>query len=291
MVSSERVALNPVDRLLGLYLTFLTLVIVARGGVGGATGWLLAAHALFGILLILFTRLQPSARAGRVLHDLYPLILVIGLYAEIGILNATVDPSSILAADHRLQGWEEALFGTQLSYEWIRRAPSVFWSTTLHLAYMGYFPIVAIGPLLLAVRGQREQVRWVLLVTMVAYVMCYTVFALWPVGGPNYAFPHPTGPVRDVWSARATYGVLAQGSSFGAAFPSSHVAAAVAAVAALWRFWRPLALLLVIPATLLVIATVYCQMHYAVDVVAGLAVAVAALAIGWRVPVTQPITA
>jgi membrane-associated phospholipid phosphatase len=288
MVSSERVALNAVDRLLGLYLAFLTLVIVARGGVGGATGWLFAAHALFGILLVLFTRLRTGARVGRVLHDLYPLILVIGLYAEIGILNAAVDPSSILAADTRLQGWEEALFGAQLSYEWIRRAPSVFWSATLHVAYMGYFPIVAIGPLLLEARGQRERARWVLLVTMVAYVACYTVFALWPAAGPNYAFPHPTGPVRDVWSARATYGVLAQGSSFGAAFPSSHVAAAAAAVAALWRVWRPLSLILVLPASLLVIATVYCQMHYAVDALAGLAVAAAALAIGWRVPVGEP---
>ncbi len=291
MVSSERVALNAVDRLLGLYLVFLTFVIVARGGVGPATGWLFAAHALFGILLVLFTRLEPRARVGGVLHDLYPLFLILGLYAEIGILNAATDQSSILAADDRLQSWEEALFGMQVSYEWIRRAPSVFWSAILHVAYLGYFPIVVIGPLLLELRGQRAHARWVLLVTITAYVACYVVFALWPVAGPNYAFSHPTGPVRDVWSARLTYGVLAEGSSVGAAFPSSHVAAAVAAVAALWRVWRGLALFLVIPAALLVVATVYCQMHYAVDVVAGLGVAAAALAIGWRIPMGQRVVA
>jgi membrane-associated phospholipid phosphatase len=92
------------------------------------------------------------------------------------------------------------------------------------------------------------------------------------VAGPNYAFDHPTGPVRDVWSARLVYNVLAGGSSFGAAFPSSHVAATLAATVALWRTWKPLAAAFTLPMILLVIATVYCQMHYAIDASVGLLV-------------------
>jgi membrane-associated phospholipid phosphatase len=119
---------------------------------------------------------------------------------------------------------------------------------------------------------------------MVAFVLCYVVFVLFPVAGPNYAFEHPTGAVREVWSARLVYGVLAGGSSFGAAFPSSHVAAAGVAILALWREAPRAAAALVVPAVLLVIGTVYCQMHYGVDVLGGLLVIPAALGIAWRVP-------
>ncbi len=282
-------ALNPVDRLIGLYIALLTVFIVAQGGVGASTGWLFAAHALLGILLVLFTRLDQRARVGRVLHDLYPLILLGALYSEIGILSAASDPSVILARDELVQSWEEKLLGFQVSYEWIRRAPSVFWSGVLHLGYLGYFPIVILGPLMLEARGRREEARWVVLVTMMAYLMCYVVFVLWPVAGPNYAFPHPTGAVREVWSARLVYGILNGGSSFGAAFPSSHVAAAVAAVASLWRCWRFPALVLLVPTILLIVSTVYCQMHYTVDAIAGLVVAGLALAIGSRVQVHRPL--
>jgi len=277
MVSAARMALSRVDKLLAAYVAFATLVIVTRGGVGEATAWLLAAHALFGCLLFLFTRLAPSARVGSVLHDLYPLILLLAFYTEIGFLSASEGADTVLRRDLVVQGWEQALFGMQVSYEWIRRAPSVFWSGVLHLAYTLYFPIVAAGPILLVTRGQHDRARRVLFSTMVAYVVCYVVFLLWPVGGPNYAFEHPTGAVRDVWSARMVYGMLGPGSAFGAAFPSSHVAATVAAVATLWREWRTLALALLVPAVLLVIGTVYCQMHYAVDALAGLAVGVAAV--------------
>ncbi len=115
---------------------------------------------------------------------------------------------------------------------------------------------------------------------MAAYVACYVVFLLFPVAGPNYAFPHPTGPVRDTWSAEAVYAVLGSGSSVGTAFPSSHVAAAVAAMLGLWSEWKPLAWALAIPVGLLVVSTVYCQMHYGIDALAGIAVAVAAMIAG-----------
>lgn len=283
MVPPERTALNPVDKLLAVYFAFVTVVIVVRGGVGDATAWLLTAHLLFGILLYLFTRLSSQGKVGAVLHDLYPLALLMALYTEIGILGFHLGHESVLGRDIVVQGWEDKIFGMQVSYEWIRRAPSVFWSGLLHFAYALYAPLVLLGPILLATRGEREKARRVLFTTLLAYVACWVVFVTWPVAGPNYAFEHPTGPVRDVWSARLVYAMLASGSSFGTAFPSSHVAATVAAVGVLWREWRALAVLLILPATLLVIGTVYCQMHYGIDAVVGLAAAGAAIVIGLHV--------
>ncbi len=79
------------------------------------------------------------------------------------------------------------------------------------------------------------------------------------------------------------YGLLGTGSSVGTAFPSSHVAATFTAVFATWREWRTLALVFVVPASFMAVATVYCQMHYGIDVLLGLGLAVVATLVARRV--------
>ena len=278
--------MRAVDRLLLAYLAFVSLVAGWRlvVGTGQPELWaLLAMHGLFVALLALCAHLPPGARAGQWLHDFYPLIIIGALYTEIGILNDQVPRATIFQHDAMIQRWEAALFGLQPSRDWIRNAPSVFWSGLLHLAYFAYYPIVLFGPLALALRGQRDEARRVILLMMSAFVLCYVVFILYPVAGPNYVFPHPTGPVRDVWSASLVYGVLAQGSSIGAAFPSSHVAATVATTLGVVQHWRRLGWLFVPAAALLTVGTVYCQMHYAIDAAVGLIVGVAAaVVVGMR---------
>jgi membrane-associated phospholipid phosphatase len=74
------------------------------------------------------------------------------------------------------------------------------------------------------------------------------------------------------------YATLASGSSYGAAFPSYHVAATVTAAIASYRGSRRLGLLLVVPTVLLTVGVVYCQMHYGVDAVAGLGIG---LTVAW----------
>lgn len=273
MVRKPRLALRSVDRLLLAYLGFVTAVILLRGSiVASGTVWLLVMHALFAALLFLCAGPGRGRPLARLVHDFYPLIMLLPFYGEFGVLNAQVGWDRVLANDRVVQAWEAGLFGGQVSYQWIRRSPSVFWSALLHLAYFAYYAVVVLAPILLGLRGQRDGARRVMYTTMVAFVICYVAFVLFPVAGPNYAFPHPTGPVREVWSARLVYGTLAQGSSFGAAFPSSHVAATVAATLAALGQWRPLGWTCAVLSALLAVGTVYCQMHYAVDATAGLLV-------------------
>jgi membrane-associated phospholipid phosphatase len=92
------------------------------------------------------------------------------------------------------------------------------------------------------------------------------------VAGPYYQFPRPAPWFTNNLPARLAYQALASGSSYGAAFPSSHVAAALAATLAAARTSRRLGLILLLPTLLLTAGVVYCQMHYGVDALAGLAV-------------------
>lgn len=276
--------MRPVDKLILGYLGFVTLVILVRGSiVESGNAFLLGMHLLVGALIFLLTRIQPQHRAGTFLRDLYPLLLLLPLYGEIGVLSTQVGPDLVLAHDATVQRWEATLFGGQPSFDWIRRSPSVWGSAVFHLAYFAYYTIVVLGPLLLLVRGQRPAAHRVLFATMIAFIACYVVFVLYPVAGPYYTFPPPTGPVRDVWAARLVYGVLSLGSSFGAAFPSSHVAATVAATLGVWHYWRSLGWAFAGLAILLTVGTVYCQMHYAVDAIGGVVVGMGAWAVGHRV--------
>lgn len=284
MVRTTRLALRHVDRLLLAYVAFVSIVILLRGDiVASGTVWLLVMHALFAALLLLCAGPGQELPLARLAHDFYPLLMLLPFYTEFGVLNAQLGIDAVLAHDRVVQAWEARIFGSQVSYEWIRRAPSVFWSGVLHLAYFTYYVVVVLAPVLIAFRGRREGARRVMYSTMTAFVICYVWFVLYPVAGPNYAFPHPTGPVREVWSARLVYHTLAQGSSMGAAFPSSHVGATVAATLATLGEWRALGWICVVFASLLAVGTVYCQMHYAVDASAGLLVGVAGWAIAKKV--------
>lgn len=276
--------MRPVDKLIAGYLIFLTLLIAFRGVLADPATWMLfGLHALIGAALYLFARVKPGMTIGALLHDIFPLLLLPVLYGELGVLSLQLGIESTYARDAIVQRWEALIFGGQISYEWIRAAPSVFWSGLLHVAYLFYYPIIILSPVLLFARGRRSSARSVLFSTMLAFVVCYTIFALYPVAGPNYAFENPTGVVREVWSARLVYWMLGGGSAFGTAFPSSHVAASVATTVALFHEWKKLAVIFLVPNILLVIGTVYLQMHYGIDAAAGLAIGIPAGIAGVRI--------
>jgi hypothetical protein len=258
--------LRPVDWLLLGYLALVSVVAALRAGTRPGCWWLLLAHGLFVVLLYLITR-PGLGPVGRTIREIYPLLLLPGLYSELDILNSGAIP----VYDRIVQQWELALFGSQLSREWWTAMPSPSLSALFHSAYLSYYLIVSAPALYFAATGNLPAVRRFVLVVIATFVICYLCFIFFPVAGPYYEFPRPAFWFTDNLPARLTYEALATGSSYGAAFPSSHVAAALAATLAAGSAHR-LGLLLLVPTLLLTLGVVYCQMHYAVDALAGLAV-------------------
>lgn len=258
--------LRPVDLLLAGYLAVVSVVAIVRAPGLPNCWWLLVAHGLFGVLLYLFTR-PGLGPIGRSIREIYPLLLLFSLYSELDVLNG---PGGRPVYDAVVQGWELAVFGAQLSTEWWRAMPSRFWSAVLHAAYLSYYLIIVAPAFYFAWRRDLPALRHFILVVMTTFVLCYLVFIFFPVAGPYYVFPRPDPWFLDNVFARAVYDALATGSSYGAAFPSSHVAAAVAATLSAGRGSRALGWTLAVPTVLLTVAVVYCQMHYGVDAIAGL---------------------
>jgi membrane-associated phospholipid phosphatase len=267
---TRREPLRGVDLLLSGYLAIVSLVALSRVHEQPLCWWLLLAHGLFAVFLIVITR-PGLGRVGRTLREIYPLLLLVGLYGELDVLNGG---QTIAVHDGLLQHWELTLFGSQISRTWWESAPSRLWSWLLHSAYFSYYFVVSIPAFYFIWRDDLRAARHFVLAVMTTFVLCYLVFIFFPVAGPYYLFPRPPEWFIDNGPARLVYQVLAAGSSYGAAFPSSHVAATVAAAIAARRGSPKLGLAMAIPTFLLIVGVVYCQMHYGVDAVAGMVVGV-----------------
>jgi hypothetical protein len=269
--------LRPVDILILGYIALVSGVALVRAPGSSGTWWLLTSHALIALLVLLVTR-PGLGPLGRLLRDVYPIVLLGALYGALDILNASRGTATF---DPLVMAWEASVFGGQVSRSWWQQASSPFWSTMLHGAYLSYYVIIPLPPLYFAVTGNRVALRRSVFLIMTAFLVCYLFFIFFPVAGPYYHFERPSEEFLANPLAQAVYGILSGGSSYGAAFPSSHVAATVAAMAAAWWESPRLGMMLAVPTTLLVIGVVYTQMHYGVDAMAGLLVAAAAIAVTW----------
>jgi hypothetical protein len=249
------------------YTAFVTLVALARLELKPRGVWVIAANILIALLIWLLHRPGLSS-FGRTVRDIYPVLLLPALYGALDLLNGF----DVRTWDPQVQRIEEAVFGGQVSRTWWQSSPSHFWSTLLHATYFAYYLIVPFPALFFLSRGNPDRARKAVAMVVATFLFCYVVFLLFPVAGPYYEFPRPGGVFVDNWAARLVYATLGQGSSFGAAFPSSHVAATFAATIATWQGSRTAGMILVIPTLLLTVGGVYCQMHYAVDAAAGLLV-------------------
>ena len=279
MSAPARPGLLALDRLSLAYVALAVLVTLARWPPARPWPWAwLAFYALVLGCALAAPRLRARGGWRGFVGDFYGLILTGGLYTAVGVANRAAGVSW----DAVVMGWEQALFGGQPSFDWIRAQPSPWLSFALHAAYGSYYLILAASPLGLWLTGRREGARRALRLTMSAFYACYLAFLLFPVAGPRYVLPAVENEARHVLPARLVHGLLEGGSAWGTAFPSSHVAAGLAAAAAAWMGWRALGLALVPLALLMSVGTVYGQFHYAVDALAGAAVAAALLALELR---------
>jgi membrane-associated phospholipid phosphatase len=242
-----------------------------------ANRWVLLANLLMALLLPVFARARLGP-AGRILREFFPLFLLGALYPAIDILN---NFGAVPVHDSQVRRWELALFGTELSRTWWQQSHSPLWSLVLHAAYFAFYPIVAAAPITLVAIGQPAAARRAISWIFATFLLCYLAFLIFPVAGPYYEFPRPEAWFLDNPAARLVYATLATGSAYGAAFPSSHVAATLVAIAAAFLGWRRLGWILLLPGLLLTVGVVYCQMHYAVDALAGILVAALVVAGGW----------
>lgn len=261
---------------------YLVVAYLAATGLLGLVTWtatgvgIAAAHALgAGAVLWWAPRPLPRGRVRLFVRLFYPVILTPLLYTELQHLNQLVVPGYF---DGLVQAWEASLLGGQVSLTAARRWPQLWLSELLHLGYFSYYFVVPGAAVAAYLDGGPGGLNRLTVSVALAFFLCYLCFAVFPVAGPRYEFVRIAGEPSRGAVFSVVHTVLEAGSSKGTAFPSSHVAAALASVLACWRESRRWFRVSLLPVVLLTLGTVYGRFHYGVDALAGVAVAFAAFA-------------
>ncbi len=279
-------ALYPTDLLcLGTSLIFSALSFLNAGKRWvDAAGLRLDREVLVGLLflllvpglLLLFRLLNPvRSRLVQFFRLFYPQALYFVFFQECILLSQLLyGGRSLDAVFARADAW---LFGFQPALEFHRALPAhPAVVEAFFFGYFFYFILITAGWWLLFLQRRYREAARALAITSACFCLMFLFFSLFPVQGPKYYFPQ----LREAWYGNfqgylATWfmrGTFDRLNLAGAAFPSSHVAIATLAFSLNWRCNRRLAWVF-LPLTLLLFAsTVYLYAHYAVDVLAGLAV-------------------
>ncbi|HVX42177.1 MAG TPA: phosphatase PAP2 family protein, partial [Gemmatimonadaceae bacterium] len=243
---------------IGAYVAASGVVLVV-----GREAYLAVVHLL---LLALIAWSGSSERAiGRFIGDAAPLVIAVALYPEIPRLIAVLGTSY---HDLAIQHLEQLVFGMQPARTFARAVPVPWLSEVLHAGYMLFYPLIFVPPLLLYVRGERHAFAETIYALTVTWIVCWTCFVLFPVEGPRYLWGTPTG-VPDGPIRRLADGIVAAGSSRGAAFPSSHMAVSVVQTIVALRWQRRVGVVCAVVTVLVGFGAVYDGFHYGTDMVAG----------------------
>lgn len=264
--------LYPVDRLLAGFNVVMAAVWLSGMDRWGYAQVLAVVHVAAAALPLLIRRAKMLSGPGRLLRTLYSMVWLMAFWTEVDFVRRLLHDR---AHDALIIGLEDSLLGVHPHEVWMPHMHDLWISEILHFAYFAYYLVLTAPVLWLLVRGRQEALMDTLFRLMATLTVCFLFYLLMPVDGPRH-----TGPVFDGPNARGPFFRLVDivaiehGESLGAAFPSSHVAAAVtmAWVARLhlprWAFRA-----LVLEAVGVFLATFYTQQHYAIDALAGVLLA------------------
>lgn len=258
--------------------------------------WLLPVHVLVMGVIHAMIWYDARRRPGGVLEFLryfYPVLLFTGFYRSTGELHH-------MFFERFLDVWlirgEEWLFGCQPSLEFMEWLPYLAVSELLYAAYFSYYIMIAGVGLALYLRSREQFYHYVSVVAFVFYV-CYLTYIILPVAGPRIFYrvdaafhlpaevmpaelPGYPGLIERGLFFRIMALLYAHLESPGAAFPSSHVAVALATVWFSYLYLRRIRHVHLVVAILLCISTVYCRYHYIIDVIAGVLTAAVLVPLG-----------
>src|SRR5580704_5741103 len=188
-------------------------------------------------------------------------------FEELGRLVHLVQPgwqdAKLVALDHWLTGVNPSL--------WLERFAHPALNEFMQFAYFSYFLFLLILGAILYHRREWGSYWAVMTYSAVGYSLGYIIAMLFPVQSPWFMF-------AGMWHGELAGGPFTAAINFiekcgrvhGAAFPSQHVAGAVAALWGAWRHRRWLFWLFLPFVLCMCVSTVYVRNHYVADVLGGL---------------------
>jgi membrane-associated phospholipid phosphatase len=225
--------------------------------------------------------LWPRARAVAATRDVLPFLACVLIYTNLHDTIGFVNPHDVHDSLVRI---DAALFGAQPSI-WAERFVSRELTEVMSFFYASFVWIAPSTSLLLLVLGRRREFRAATLGVVLCFYLGYALYVAFPAAPPRlvlaleYQRDLAGYPNRLFQMTRYAFELLPVDSR--AAFPSLHAAVSLLAAHYAWRFLRPWFWVLAPCVLGLWVSTIYLRHHYAVDLLAGWALAPAA---AWLAP-------
>jgi membrane-associated phospholipid phosphatase len=207
----------------------------------------------------------------------YPHLFFLFCFEELGKLVHLVTPAW---QDAKLIAFDQWLTGVNPSL-WLERFAHAALNEFMQFAYFTYFVFLLILGGILYCRRDWEGYWGVMTYSAVGYVLGYVISIFFPVQSPWFTF-------AGMWQGNLTGGAFTAlinliekcGRVHGAAFPSQHVAGAVAALWGAWRHRRWLFWVFLPFVLCMCVSTVYVRNHYVADVFGGMVTGTLGYALG-----------
>lgn len=230
-------------------------------------------------LTALIRRIDRLPTPLAVLGDFYPVAFLPLLF---NTLEPLIEALRGGPRDDLLIAADRAIFGVDVTV-WLQRIVRPRLNDLFYAFYATYYFIAVTLGLVLWARDRATARRFIFTLMVVYYVSYAGYFAI-PALGPRFAQSSEytislvTTPV-----ARAINDTInsLEKTKFDV-FPSGHTMISVAVLLVAWKRARDVFWYLLPVATGLVLSTVYCRYHYAVDVIAGTVLAFLTVPLGDR---------
>ncbi len=228
---------------------------------------------IIAIAVVLLLALIIDDRASlvhRLIRKLSPLGFFLPLYAQTESLNHIVFPGFLDPLFCRIEG---NIFGCQPAVVFAQRFPQHWFAEYMHFAYASYYLLFPWLAVFLYLRRDRAAFLDYMFSLCATMYFCLLIYIFLPVRGAVSFGLGETSENTSLPFTTVMAWIYRHLEVEGAAFPSSHVAIAAVVLYYTVRYARS-AVWVIGPLVIsLMVATVYCRYHYAIDVLAGLATA------------------
>jgi membrane-associated phospholipid phosphatase len=263
----------PVDKLLLGYSVFTTIILAGWWPRIHGAPMLAALHVALTALLLLEIKL-PN-RTSYAFRHWYPLPYVASCYKEMALFISAIGPWD---ADRWLANLDFKIWNAHPTV-WLERVQNPALTEFLQLAYTLFIPAVMLVPTLLWLRRRHRDFQYYAFLIAVGFLGSYVGYLLVPARGPRFllaALQHE--PLRGLWLfTRMQAGLDRLESAHYDCFPSGHTALTMLAAWGSRMVSKRLFRAYLVYTPLIIFATVYLRYHYTVDLLAGAALALAAI--------------
>jgi membrane-associated phospholipid phosphatase len=262
-IAARATTLTATDRLTIGFLSVLAVLAAAHH----PSPPLLLAMGSLGVGIVLAARWGGVSRAGRIVHDFFPIVSVIAIFTLTGPVIAATNP---LRGDATLAALDLRLFGAFPAH-WFAVFGRPAWLTDVaSLAYVSYYFVPVVMAVALYVQDRQARFERFVFATVAAFFASYACYFVLPTSGPR-VLPELEATVLGGGAVSVAIREILRHIEANQldAFPSGHVTLSLVFLAYGWKDfprWR-------IPLTAItagiVFSTAYLSYHYVIDLVAG----------------------